>query len=96
MDYEGSLHFVRTGDGKCSVTFTPRDLSAGASRAQLTFDTENDFAEFLLDAGFGAQHADGIQGAVHTVGHHTVDDYRISDKAWRRVFARPRARASAR
>jgi hypothetical protein len=87
MEYEGTLHIVRTADSKYSVTFTPRDQNQGASGAQLTFDTENDFAQFLLDAGFGAQHADGIQGAVHSVGHHTVDDFRISDKEWRRLFA---------
>ena len=93
MDYTGSLHFVRTEEGKYSVTFTPGDLKEGASGAQHTFETENDFARFLLDAGFGAQHADGIQGAVHSVGRHAVDDFRISDREWRRLFAQPAAHA---
>ena len=94
MDYEGSLHFVRTPESNYSVTFTPSDLNAGASGAQLTFTNEAGFARFLLDAGFGAQHADGIQGALHSVGHHTVDDFWISESAWRRIFAPRTARTT--
>lgn len=95
MDYVGSLHFVRTGETEYSVTFTSRDFSEGAPSAQLAFVTENDLAQFLLDAGFGAQHSDGIQGALHSVGHHTVDDFRISEKHWHRLFQQSAARRAA-
>ena len=95
MEYTGSLHFTRSGDSRYAVTFTPNDQTAGES-AERVFLNDEEFGEFLLDAGFGAQHADGIQGALDSVGHHTVNDRKISEKQWRHLFAGQAGRASAR
>ena len=86
MNYAGSLRFVRTGETEYEVTFTPEDQpSAGGETIQRHINNEPAFAEFLLDAGFGAQHSDGIQGALHSVGHHSAD-VRLSERRYHRLF----------
>jgi hypothetical protein len=87
MEHEGALHIVRTRESDYSP--------AGVAGAERTFGTEAAFAEFLLDAGFGAQHSDGIQGAVHSVGHHTMDVH-FSERRFRRLFPQVASRAAGR
>ncbi|HEV2380722.1 MAG TPA: hypothetical protein VG206_13130 [Terriglobia bacterium] len=94
MEHEGALHIVRTGESDYSVKFTANDpgKAAGVAEAERTFGTEAAFAEFLLDAGLGAQHSDGIQGALHSVGHHTIDVH-FSERQFRRLFPQVALRA---
>jgi hypothetical protein len=97
MEHEGALHIVRARESDYSLRFTANDQgrSAGVAEAERTFGTEAAFAEFLLDAGFGAQHSDGIQGAVHSVGHHTMDVH-FSERRFRRLFPQVASRAAGR
>ena len=92
MEHTGSLQFKRSGDAGYAVTFTANPQSGGESVERILVN-EGEFGEFLLDAGFGAQHSDGIQGAIHSIGHHTADVH-FSDKQFRRLF--PRAAAAVR